>query len=180
MTTPDGPEGPDGTDLPDGSVSRDEGGGPGAERGSATIEFVGVAVMVLVPLMYLVLAVFDVQREVFATTQAAREAGRAFETASGWSEGVEWASTAARLAYEDHGLDPSDAILSLAGSPRACAEKAGAPLRSGQSQDLEQGTVMCVSRPVRLPGVPGFLDGGHNTVTGAYPMHFSEYAERPG
>lgn len=150
----------------------------GDDRGSATIEFVGVAIVVLAPLMYLVLAVFDVQREVFATTQAAREAGRAFETAAGWNEGVGWAMTAARLSYEDHGLTASDATLGLAHSPEGCAEAPRWALEAGRAREMADGTVMCVSKPVRLPGVPSFVDAGRNTVTGVYVMHFSEFTER--
>ena len=48
--------------------------------GNAIIEFVFVAVMVMVPLVYLVVAVAVVQRNQLAVTQAARDAGRAFAT----------------------------------------------------------------------------------------------------
>ncbi|MFI5955247.1 hypothetical protein [Cryptosporangium sp. NPDC051539] len=50
---------------------------PRGDDGSAIIEFVWGGVLLLVPLLYVVLAVFEVQRNAFAVTEAAREAGRA-------------------------------------------------------------------------------------------------------
>jgi Flp pilus assembly protein TadG len=55
--------------------------GDADDSGSAIIEFVFVAVLVMVPLVYLVVAVASVQRSELAVSQAAREAGRAFATA---------------------------------------------------------------------------------------------------
>ena len=78
------------------------------DRGSAIIEFVFVAILVLVPLVYFVVAVASVQRSTLAVTQAAREAGRAFATANSTAEGVERARAAVRLALADQGL-PDDA-----------------------------------------------------------------------
>ena len=48
------------------------------ERGTALIEVTWLAVLLMVPLVYVVLAVYDVQRHAFAATAAARAAGRAF------------------------------------------------------------------------------------------------------
>lgn len=42
------------------------------------VEFTLLAVVLVVPLAYLVLALFEVQRAAFATSAAAREAGRVF------------------------------------------------------------------------------------------------------
>lgn len=51
------------------------------DAGAATIEFVFLGVLILVPLFYAIIAIFSIQSNVFATTAAAREAGRAFATA---------------------------------------------------------------------------------------------------
>ena len=51
------------------------------ERGSALVEFVFIALVVFVPLVYIVAGFSAVQRGVFAATAAAREAGRAVGTA---------------------------------------------------------------------------------------------------
>jgi hypothetical protein len=69
------------------------------------IEFVLMAAGVLVPMAYVALAVAGVQAGVFASTQAVREAGRAFASAATADEGRARAIAAARLAFADHGLD---------------------------------------------------------------------------
>ena len=74
------------------------------EGGSAVVEFVVIAVGLLVPIAYLVLAAAAVQSAAFASTQAVREAGRAFSTASTEAEGRQRALAAARLAFSDHDL----------------------------------------------------------------------------
>jgi Flp pilus assembly protein TadG len=76
----------------------------GSEEGSATIEFVGVTLVLLLPLLYLLLSVFSVQRAAFAVTQAAREAGRAYSTAPTVAAGQQRALYAARLAMRDQGV----------------------------------------------------------------------------
>ena len=57
------------------------------------IEFVGVTLLLLLPLLYLLLSVFSVQRAAFAVTQAAREAGRAYSTAPTSAAGSSGRST---------------------------------------------------------------------------------------
>lgn len=50
----------------------------GRDRGSAIVEFVLLGLLLLVPLVYILLAVLDVQRTAYGVTQAAREAGRVY------------------------------------------------------------------------------------------------------
>lgn len=81
------------------------------DRGSAVTEFIVVAVLVLVPLGYAVLSIVRVQSASFASTQAVREAGRAFTTANAPFQAHTRAQAAARLALADHGFDlPADAL----------------------------------------------------------------------
>lgn len=77
------------------------------ERGSAIIEFVFLAVVVLVPLIYLVLTVSRIQAGTYAVTQAAREAGRAFVTAEAGEYAEARARAAAGIAFADFGFDGS-------------------------------------------------------------------------
>ena len=49
-----------------------------SERGSAIVEFQFLGILLLVPLVYILLAVLDVQRTSYGVTQAAREAGRIY------------------------------------------------------------------------------------------------------
>lgn len=75
----------------------------GRDGGSAIVEFVGLAVLLLVPLCYVVLAAFTVQNAAFAVTAAAREAGRVYVTAAGGDPQAR-AEGAAALTLRDHGL----------------------------------------------------------------------------
>ena len=68
------------------------------ERGSALVEFVFIALVVFVPLIYVVAGFSAVQRGVFASTAAAREAGRAIGTAPDVVTGMARAEDAARIA----------------------------------------------------------------------------------
>ena len=76
------------------------------DRGSSLVEFLVVGVAVLVPVVYLALAVTSIQAQVLAGTQAVREAGRAFSTATTVAEGRTRAMAATRLAFLDHAIDP--------------------------------------------------------------------------
>ena len=51
------------------------------EEGSAIVEFVFLAVLLLIPLIYLTMMIARVQAGSYAVAHAAREAGRAFVTA---------------------------------------------------------------------------------------------------
>lgn len=73
-------------------------------EGSAIIEFCYLAVLLMVPLVYVVLIVFDVQRAGYAVTQATREATRAFVTTDRSAAAEDRAYAAAYLALRDHGL----------------------------------------------------------------------------
>ncbi|MCW2777520.1 MAG: hypothetical protein JWN17_1245 [Frankiales bacterium] len=50
------------------------------DGGNALVEFVWLAVVLMVPVVYLMLGVFDVQRASFGVTEAARQAGRTWVT----------------------------------------------------------------------------------------------------
>jgi hypothetical protein len=76
-----------------------------AEHGTAIVEFVWLALLLLIPLVYVVLAVFDVQRTSYAAAGAARSAGRAFATAPDQASAYARAEEAARLAFTDQGVD---------------------------------------------------------------------------
>lgn len=148
-----------------------------ADAGSATVEFVFLAVLVLVPLMYLVLAAFELQRNAFAVTQAAREAGRAYATADDPAGADERARYAARLAVEDQGLDP--ALMTVRYAPGRTGCDGAADGDGGQSLDPGAAFTVCVTQQYRLPGVPGYLAGRDNTVTGAFAVRIDEFRSGP-
>ena len=77
---------------------------PRGDDGNALVEFSYLAVLLMVPLVYVLLTVFEVQRAAFGVTEAARQAGRAFVTADTADQGRERARAAATLAMQDQGL----------------------------------------------------------------------------
>jgi Flp pilus assembly protein TadG len=87
------------------------------ERGNAVVEFSWLAILLLLPLLYIMLTVFDVQRTAYGATAATHAAGRAFMLVQdGEGEDVARARAfeAARVAMLDQGveLDPSELEIS--------------------------------------------------------------------
>jgi hypothetical protein len=85
-----------------------------ADAGSALVEFVGLAALLLVPICYLVLIAGSVERTAFAAASAARAAGRAYVTAGSDALGRERAALAAQLALSDAGVPTTPGELSIA------------------------------------------------------------------
>ena len=77
------------------------------DRGSALVEFCFLAVLLLVPMVYLVVVLGRVQAAALAAETAAREAGRAFVTAQDDGSAGLRATAAAAIAFSDQGFDPS-------------------------------------------------------------------------
>jgi hypothetical protein len=123
------------------------------QRGTALVEVTWLSVLLLVPLVYVVLAVFDTQRAAFATATAARNAGRAYTLAPSETEGTARARAAAALALRDQGLEPRDGQLALScdPDPRDC---------------LSPGSVVRVRMAVQvaLPLMPSALGGDTPSV----------------
>jgi Flp pilus assembly protein TadG len=120
---------------------------PDREEGTALVEFVGVTLLLLLPLLYLVLSVFSVQRAAFAVTQAAREAGRAYSTAPSSAAGLLRAQYAARLAMADQGVaDRTSVHFAPEGS--RCGESS-----ADGAESLRPGArfVVCVASRAPLP-----------------------------
>lgn len=88
------------------------------EGGTAVVEFVVLAVLLLIPLMYLVMVMARLQAGSYAVSQAAREAGRAFVTAESDEHAGARAEAAARIAFLDHSFeDVGRVLVSCDGSP---------------------------------------------------------------
>lgn len=81
------------------------------EDGSAIIEVTWLSVLLLVPLVYVVVGVFEVQRAAFASTAAARAAGRAFVLAPDPVTAREQARAAAQVALADQGVQGATVTL---------------------------------------------------------------------
>ncbi|CAN5332312.1 hypothetical protein BH09ACT12_BH09ACT12_13620 [soil metagenome] len=118
------------------------------EAGSAIVELVWLGILLLVPLLWIVVAVFQVQGGAFAVSSAARSAGRAFALAPDDASGRRAAEAAARQSLDDQGLEDVavDVTVTCTPYPNAC--------HSGTSVI----TVRVASRVV-LPLMPDFLGG---------------------
>ena len=141
------------------------------ERGSAVVEFSWLALLLLVPLVYVMLAVFDVQRTSYGATTAARAAGRAFVIVpAGLSEDEarERAFEAARLAMKDQGVELSSGELKISCDP-AC---------------LEPGSTVTVvlDTEVPLPFIPDALGGERPAVhiSTSHTEPYGDYREAKG
>lgn len=99
----------------------------GAERGSATIEFVVAGLLMLVPLVYLVLALSAVQAAAFATEGSARQAARAYVRSDSPAEAAAAADRAVRVGLADYGLDAAAAEVAVdcAPEPGRCLTRRG-------------------------------------------------------
>lgn len=141
----------------------------GGDDGSAIIEFVFVAVVVMVPLIYLIAAVATVQRTQLAVTQAARNAGRAFATSDTVDEAAARVRAAVRLALADQGL-PDDATVRFVADGASCD---ATPITPQLTPGAE--FTVCVSRRAELPAVPSVLAGHGITATGEYVIHIDDF-----
>ncbi|WP_306419173.1 pilus assembly protein [Cellulomonas telluris] len=120
-------------------------GGLGGDSGSALVEFLGVALILLVPVVYLVLVLGRIQAATFAAEGAAREAARVYVAAPDADTGAGRAVTAVGVALRDQGFTdaPADA-LALTCSASAC-------LAAGEQ------VTAAVEVRVPLPFVPAFV-----------------------
>lgn len=100
-------------------VVRDE-----PENGNAIVEFVYLAILLMLPLVYILLTVFRVQAASYAVSSAAREAGRVYATAGSLDDAGPRAFAAASLVMSDSDL----------------------PLRGDQME------ITCSSTPCLVPG----------------------------
>ena len=113
-----------------------------SERGSAIVEFHFLGLLLLVPLVYILLAVLDVQRASYGVTQAAREAGRVY-VATGDEAAARFA---AQVALADQRLDAGGAEIVIRCSVTPC-------YRPGAEVTVTVGST------VRLPFIPEVLAG---------------------
>jgi hypothetical protein len=87
------------------------------EAGSASLEFLGVGLLLLVPMVYLVLTLAALQAGALAAEGAARHAARSFVLAATPAEAAARAERAVELTLEDFGLDPGTADVDVACTP---------------------------------------------------------------
>lgn len=117
------------------------------ESGNAIVEFVYLAVLLMVPLVYVLLTVFRVQGAAYAVSSAAREAGRVYASSTvDDGSAADRAFTAAGIVMADSGLDLDPGQLRFRCSATPC-------LTPGETIDVS------IDYDVALPLLPRFLDG---------------------
>jgi hypothetical protein len=92
----------------------------GDDEGTALIEFVWLGLLLLIPLAYVVLSLFSVQRSAFAVSAATRAAGRAWVSAPAGTDRVQRAQLAAHVAADDQGVVFADGALTFSCSHECC------------------------------------------------------------
>jgi Flp pilus assembly protein TadG len=140
---------------------------PKGDDGNALVEFVYLAVLLLIPLVYLLLAAFKVQSAAFGVTEAARQAGRAYARADDPASAALVASTAARLALQDQGI-------AFTGAPEFCGGD-GCSLAPGATVRTR------VRYTVPLPFVGSIFGNGRAgiPVTGVHTEVVDRFKEAP-
>ena len=119
------------------------------ESGSALVELTWLAIILLVPLVWIVISVFEVQQGAFATSAAARAAGRAYALAPDDRTGEERARAAVAQVLADQGTPGQRARVEV-----TCESPAGS---------CHVGTAVITVRVdsgVQLPLFPTILGGG--------------------
>lgn len=92
------------------------------ESGTALIEFSWLAIVLLLPFIYIMIAVFDVQRASYGVSAASQSAAQAFVSSSSVDTAFVRANTTARLTLRDHSVSPADIRVECRPSARACLE----------------------------------------------------------
>lgn len=138
------------------------------QRGSGLVEMVWLSLILLLPLLWIVLSAFEVQRGSFGVSGAARAAARAYALAPNDLAGHERAVAVARQALADQGLDdaPVSVRVTCTPYPRNC----------------HRGTSVITVRvdsAVDLPLLPDVLGGGAPTfrVSSVHSVPIGRYRE---
>ena len=92
------------------------------EEGSATVEFVLLAALLLIPVIYFLMLTSQIQSAASASVAAADQAAKAMAGAPDASSAAGRADQVVALTLGDYGLDPSVAQSSLSCSTSPCLE----------------------------------------------------------
>ena len=138
-----------------------------SESGSALIEFTWLAVILIVPLVWLVVAVFQVQQGAFALSAAANAAGRAYALAPDEATGRVRARQVVQQVLADQGVAGQRAQINV-----TCQTPVRGHCLVGQSVITVE-----LSSSVRFPATPRIfgqdmasvdLDATHTVPYGHY------------
>jgi len=147
--------------------------GPPADDGRALIEVIFLAVLILIPTVYILISMLRIQSATFAVAQGARDAGRVMDFAPTTAAGVARAEEIARLALQDQKISAEGMDLRFVpvGADCVTSPEISPSLQAGAVYDV------CVVAVVSLPGVPTVLTGSRNTVSGVFTLHVGDFRE---
>ena len=113
------------------------------QSGTASLEFIVVGVLLLVPVVYLVLVLGAVQGQSLGVEAAVRHAARAIATAADAGDASARTDRVLAAVAEEYGIDPASIEVHV-----ACADAAGECPEAGAT------LVVRVAASVRMPFVP--------------------------
>lgn len=140
------------------------------QGGSALVEFTWLAIILLVPLLWIVSSAFAVQRGSFAASAASRAAARAYALAPDEAAGEERARAAVRQVLADQGTQGQAAEVSISCTTApACL--------SGTSV-----ITVTVDSAVDLPVMPRILGNGLASfaISATHTVPIGQYVEKTG
>ena len=144
------------------------------ERGAAVGELLVVFVTLLVPLVYVMVVMADVQRALLATSSAAREAGRVYVTGADRGDAERRAGVAYREVLATYGLRAGDPRVGMR-LQTGCPAGAGAGCAGGFGPGAEVRVVVTYRVPVaRLPFL-GAVAGPGLTVGATHHTRVDRY-----
>ena len=134
------------------------------QGGTALVEVTWLGILLLLPMVWIVLAVSEVQQGSFGVTAAARSAGRAFALAPDDATGRQRAEAAAAVALADQDIDASDWSITVTCPPRPDCHVGGAVVSVRVETQVDLPFV-----PDLLGGAASFgLDAEHHVPIGQY------------
>jgi hypothetical protein len=133
------------------------------DAGNAVLEFVMLTALFMIPLVYVMLAVFKFQASAYGITEATREAGRAFVEADSSSDAYQQACAAATIAMSNQGVGDFDCSTQLRLSCLSGSECA-VGLVPGETIRVE------IDLSVGLPMLPRSIFG-RTTAVGLQSVH---------
>jgi hypothetical protein len=144
----------------------------GGDGGRAIIEVVFLAVLLLIPTVYILIGVIRLQAATLAVAQSARDVGRLIETSPRLPSNDE-ALAVARVALDDQHIGSDGLRIVTTGRGGSCADATATAFSRQPGTDYD----VCVIVAIDLPGVPTAVTGSRNTVTGVYTVHIDDLRE---
>lgn len=143
-----------------------------ADDGRAIIEVVFLAVLLLIPTVYILIGMLRLQAATLAVAQSARDVGRLIETSTHLPT-ADQLTEVARIALVDQHISTGGMRVVTTGRGEPCESSTTAAVTREPGSDYD----VCVIAVVSLPGVPTVMTGSKNTVTGVYSVHIDAARE---